>query len=427
MIKKMKQQFMLVSMGSFSLVLLVLFIVLNILNYAQNIQREEQHAIEFIEIQLGISDSIKNRSLENMELSKSKIENDTFKFEELFNLMGRANEPYFRPILNYFYVLYNSEGVLENTVIGMGETITEEEAQQLAIEIYSQEKDSGWSSYYRFIKHKLIDGRTAVIYVDAYRMIESIFQFVFLSAGIFITILILVCLLLWYFSPRAIVPLVKNIERQKEFISNASHEIKTPLAVLSTNNDLLEMIGMKNEWTQSNRKQIERLNALVEQMLLLARFDEGKVIMQLTNVNLSKIMMQRIEEMNVLIQEKSYQLINLLPDNVEVYTDEKSLKQIINVLLENAVKYHTNTEPIEIKWQSDKSELWIENSCEPMTEEERQQLFERFYRRDTARNREQGGSGIGLSIAQSIAQVAGIQLDTELKTATRICFKLIFK
>ena len=271
-----------------------------------------------------------------------------------------------------------------------------------------------------------LDGRTLVMYVDSFAEIEMIVRFLSLSAGIFAILLIVVYLLLAYFSKKAIMPLVKNIERQKEFISNASHEIKTPLAVLSTNNDVMEMIGYKNEWTESNRNQIKRLNMLIEQMLLLARFDEGKNTIELTKVNLTDLIKNEINELNTLIKENDKTILLELPDNLVETTDEASVRQLTTILLDNAVKYHVGSEPIIIKWQPAKRELWFENECNPMTEEERKQLFERFYRRDTARNREQGGSGMGLSIAAAVAKAAGLKLTTELINPSRIAFKIGF-
>ncbi|WP_318752283.1 HAMP domain-containing sensor histidine kinase [Globicatella sp. PHS-GS-PNBC-21-1553] len=198
------------------------------------------------------------------------------------------------------------------------------------------------------------------------------------------------------------------------------------MAVLSTNNDVMEMIGYKNEWTESNRNQIKRLNMLIEQMLLLARFDEGKNTIELTKVNLTDLIKNEINELSTLIKENDKTILLELPDNLVETTDEASMRQLTTILLENAVKYHVGSEPIIIKWQPAKRELWFENECDPMTEEERKQLFERFYRRDTARNREQGGSGMGLSIAAAVAKAAGLKLTTELINPSCIAFKIGF-
>lgn len=422
----MKRRFMIVSMGSFTIVMLILFLVLNGFNYAQVINRQEQQTLDFVEMQLGINQreiTLNNGATVLIEPTP-KIRNNTFNFENFFGLIKEERET--RDMIDFFYVVFDSEGKIKQTTIGIGENITEAAAQEAAIEIYGQELTHGWSGYYRFMKKVLLDGRTLVMYVDSFAEIEMIVRFLSLSAGIFAILLIVVYLLLAYFSKKAIMPLVKNIERQKKFISNASHEIKTPLAVLSTNNDVMEMIGYKNEWTESNRNQIKRLNMLIEQMLLLARFDEGKNTIELTKVNLTDLIKNEINELSTLIKENNKTILLELPDNLVETTDEASMRQLTTILLENAVKYHVGSEPIIIKWQPAKRELWFENECDPMTEEERKQLFERFYRRDTARNREQGGSGMGLSIAAAVAKAAGLKLTTELINPSRIAFKIGF-
>lgn len=428
MINQMKQRFLLVSMGSFTLVMMILFITLNSFNYIQNVERTEAQAIGFFEMQLGMNQPVlpSNNRTTVINEPKPKIENNSFDFEALFGL-DSGGDRRLKEMLNYFFVIFNTEGDIEQTTIGIAETINETEANEVATEIYQQNKQKGWSGYYRFIKQELSDGRTVVMYVDSYREIQSMVQFLGLSAAIFIIVLIVVYLLLRFLSDKAIMPLINNINRQKEFISNASHEIKTPLAVLSTNNDVMEMIGMKSEWTESNRNQIKRLNALIEQMLLLARFDEGKATIKPIPVNIAEIVAEEIDEMTMLAVENGSMIINQLPDIVMEKTDQESIKQLITSLIENAVKYHIGQDPIIIKWLADKRELWVENTCELMTEAEKEQLFERFYRRESARNREQGGSGMGLSIAKAVAQAANLSLDAELLSPTRIVFKVRFK
>ncbi|MBK0348285.1 HAMP domain-containing histidine kinase [Aerococcaceae bacterium zg-ZJ1578] len=426
MIQQMKRRFMLVSMGSFSLVMMILFILLNAFNYMQNIQLEEQRVMSFVDWQLGLT------GLDtNYEGSASNNQNrrDSFNFENWFNfgnsLLGTEKST--RQMTNYFYVVYDTDGKLSETVVGWNDEVFEVNAQILATKIVKQEKERGWSGSYRFVKRKLTDGRIAVTYIDMYHELETIIHFAILSSLIFISLLMIVYLLLLFFSKQAIQPLIHNIERQKEFISNASHEIKTPLAVLSTNNDVLEMIGIKNEWTHSNRNQIKRLNNLIEQMLLLARFDEGKATLNLAMIHLNEVVADIVQDMQSLIEENEKNLVVDISESITLYTDELSVRQLVSSLLENAVKYHVGTQPIEVYYHQDTHELWIRNECEPMTESECKQLFDRFYRRDTARSRETGGSGMGLSIAQAVAQSADIQLRVTLLSSTDIAFKLKFK
>lgn len=427
----MKRRFIVVSIGSFASVMLILFIGLNVLNYRQTIQREEERAVDFVRQELTYSSPqtpLPQDGEDSEEMTEPPaIQNNTLHLSDWVRGLQKNGNKGGKLFLDYFYVVFNSQSEVENTVITVENTdIKEDDVENLAREIYESQQQSGWSGRFRFVRCELLDGRTVIIYMDMTRAIQNIVQLLVLSMIIFIVILVLVAGVLWYFSEKAIMPLIRNVERQKEFISNASHEIKTPLAVLSTNNDVLEMIGMKNEWTQSNRKQIKRLNDLVEQMLLLARFDEGQVHIQLEKVDLTVLVQEVVADISGLIEETGFDVKIDMPEQVEVVTDEASIQRLLLSLLENALKYHTGEGAIVISWSQHNQLLSIENSCEPMTKEEQSQLFDRFYRRDTARHRETGGSGMGLSIAKAMAQMAKIDLYTQLPEETRIVFVLKF-
>lgn len=429
MIKQMKRRFLIVAMSSFSAVMLILFSVLITINYYQTVTRLDDQASDFITWTLQTTSPDQSPAstpmTEPQDNQGPRIVNNSFDFWGVFDL-NSDNPEKTRRFFDYFYVLYDSKGDVSQTVLNAYDTISEDQAQEAADEIMAARKSAGWSGAYRYVKVPLETGQTAVFYYDAMRDIDAIVQLGVLAVIIFIVILILAFIVLWAFSATAIQPIVNNIERQKEFISNASHEIKTPLAILSTNNDVIEMLGQKNEWTQSNRKQIHRLNDLIEQMLLLARFDEGKINLDMSAVDLTDLVKTLIEDVEILATEGGKSIDVSMDQTVIVNSHQQTLRQLLNALLENAIKYQVGNQPIEVKWDDSINQLWIMNECEPMTLEESKRLFDRFYRRDTARNREQGGSGMGLSIAYSLAQAAGIGLDTELVRPDKIAFVLTF-
>lgn len=432
MIEQMKRRFLIVSMGSFTTVMLILFVVLNVANYLQTMGRQEQSAIEFVETQLQQSTEPPKEIPNDGEQAPDddeKVQTDLFfNIRTIFGVEGEKNKPNtMRRYMDLFYTIYDVNGEVVKVVPSFDEDMTVAEVQEQTDAIYYSKKYRGWSGYDRFVRHRLSDGRTAIIFVDTYREADVLLQLLWISIAIFAILLIGVYTLLRFFSSRAIQPLIRNIERQKEFISNASHEIKTPLAVLSTNNDVMEMIGMQNEWTQSNRKQIHRLNELIEQMLLLARFDEGKGFIKKGPMNVTEVVDNVVEELRSLLLERGYDLQSNLPDQILVVSDEESVRQLVISILGNAIKYHTGEEAISIDWNPAKKELCIANSCDTMTEAELSQLFDRFYRRDTARNRDEGGSGMGLSIARAIAKSIDIQLVAELINPTKIVFKMQFE
>ena len=278
----------------------------------------------------------------------------------------------------------------------------------------------------RYYQRTNSQGEKEWLFVDAGRQLQTVTRLAMISLGILVLTLLIIYGLLRYFSNRAIRPLINNIKRQQEFISNASHEIKTPLAVLSTNNDVLELTGCKNEWTQSNRRQIQRLNALVEQMLQLARYDEGRVALNPESLDLVALLKQALDDLGGLLEANQAQVSLNLPDSILLTIDRDSFQQVSQVLLENALQYHLAGTEIEIGWrQADKS-LYVTNHCQKMSQEQAERLFERFYRPDQGRQRDQGGSGMGLSLAQAVAERNGWHLKVGMRSETEIEFTIRF-
>ncbi|HFI0463619.1 TPA: sensor histidine kinase [Streptococcus suis] len=433
MIKQMQRRFLLVAMASFAGVMILLFTVLVSINYFQTTQRLDQQARYFIsynmetpEADAHLVDSQQDTQADSPQDPYQKDQEGRFDLSRLFDFSG-AGKDRFPRFFDYFYIVYDSGGQVSQTVVNTYDLLTENQAQAAGQVVYEANQRSGWSGTYRYVKSTLADGQTVVMYYDAKRDLDAIIQLIVLALIMFVVISILAFIVLRLFAASAVRPIVNNIEKQKEFISNASHEIKTPLAILSTNNDVIEMLGQSNEWTQSNRRQIRRLNDLVEQMLLLARFDEGKVHLELSEVNLTDHLGEWLKDMAILAEDAGHAIQVTVPQAVLVESHPDTLRQVVNALLENAIKYHIGDRAIEVKWQEKERELWIINDCEPMTQEESQQVFDRFYRRDTARNREKGGSGVGLSIAKAQAQAAGVTIRSHLVTPERIAFILGFK
>lgn len=435
MIQQIKRRFLILAMGSFSTVMFLMMVSLMTVNYFQTVQRMDSQAGFYLSMHFEdypdveeIRESIEDLSEDDKEDRLTAVEtpNAIIGLGKILegNSQGINKEP--GPHFRYFYQVFDSSGSLEATYFTPFAGISPSQAEGLAKSLLTKEQESGWIEGMRYYKTSLSGGQTVIMIVDVSGEMNGMMRVSMVAIGVLLFVLLVVYIILKVFSNKAIQPIVQNIERQKEFISNASHEIKTPLAILLTNNDVIEMLGTQNEWTQSNRNQIKRLNALVEQMLLLARFDEGKAALEKSKVDIVRIVNQYIEEVSTLADYEGKQLVIDIPEGTIVFCHEASLNQLLNVLLENAIKYHVGDRAIEIKWYPSKKALWVINETESMTQEESERLFERFYRRDTARNREHGGSGIGLSLAQSISVASGIEISNKLIEENQIAFILKF-
>ena len=201
----------------------------------------------------------------------------------------------------------------------------------------------------------------------------------------------------------ALKPLRTSFEKQQQFISNASHELKTPLSIISANVDVLRQEN-DNKWTSNIKSQTERMRDLVDDMLSLAKLDEGNIKLNLEKFNLSEEIIENTLPFDAVAFEKRKTLnMNVQPD-IYYFGDRQSVKKIVNILLDNAIKHADEKGEIKVELKKDNNKIVfsVYNSGSSIPIKDADKIFERFYRGDSSRSRESGGSGLGLSIAKSI-------------------------
>ena len=215
-------------------------------------------------------------------------------------------------------------------------------------------------------------------------------------------------------------------EKQKQFITNASHELKTPLAVITADIDVLEMsVGEENEWLQSIKSQTNRLNTLIKSLLNLANVEEGKNKLEITEFSITDIVSEEIKDFKSLLQDKKIEFDNT--KNILINADINMIKQVIVILIDNAIKYtpDNGTIKIDVEKQGKKTKLEVCNTCENIKNINVNRVFDRFYRDDKSRNKKKEGYGIGLSIAKSIVDVHRGKISAYINEDDMICFKII--
>ena len=204
------------------------------------------------------------------------------------------------------------------------------------------------------------------------------------------------------FSKVALRPVEESYNKQKRFITDASHEIKTPLAVIDANTDILEMENGESEWTKSTKNQITRLTNLTNSLVSLARMDEGSLALEMEEFSLSELILEEYETYMPLAVMKNKKMEKQLEKNVKFVGNEQYIRQMIGIFLDNAIKYSTDDSVIEISLSA-KRKIIIRNKAVGLKKDKNyDELFERFYRMDSSRNSSTGGYGIGLSLAKSI-------------------------
>lgn len=221
----------------------------------------------------------------------------------------------------------------------------------------------------------------------------------------FITVLILVIT----FSKIVLRPVAQSYEKQRQFITDAGHELKTPLTIIDANTEVIEMENGESQWTKSIRNQVERLTSMVGQFITLSIMEEKNENFHKTDISLNIILNESLEPFDAVFLSKNIKINTFSEKDIHISGDEKLLRQLFEILIDNAAKYasENSTFSISMKRKSRKNMLTFENESNTISEGNLDILFDRFYRTDASRNSATGGSGIGLSVAKSIVTLHG--------------------
>lgn len=213
-------------------------------------------------------------------------------------------------------------------------------------------------------------------------------------------------LLFALFSRRAIDPIVKNMESQKRFITNASHELKTPLTIISANAELLEAMNGQSDWTKNITSQVGRMTELINELIALSKVSEFNRP-PLSDVDFSVVVTKSTDSILPVMQKQNKGFERQITDNIHVMADEKMLTMLVNILVENASKYCDENGKTDVSLSSNKSKavLSVTNDYAEGENVDHARFFERFYQEEQSHNSQKSGFGIGLSIAREITEM----------------------
>ena len=218
--------------------------------------------------------------------------------------------------------------------------------------------------------------------------------------------MLLLILLLSIFSRRAVAPILKNMESQKQFITNASHELKTPLAVISANAEVLEMTNGSSEWTDSIKNQVTRMSELVSQLIVLSKLQEHDELV-LTEVNFSEKAEDVCKSFKTVADAAGKGFEADISPDIKIVADERGSRELVSILVDNAVKYCDDGGTVKVNLHSRgrRAFLTVSNDYSDGEGVDYSRFFERFYREDQSHNSEKAGYGIGLSMAESLVEM----------------------
>ena len=275
--------------------------------------------------------------------------------------------------------------------------------QSKVIEALKEGKTSGFIGSYRFLKAETNVG-SLILFLNYQRELDSQHSFeknsLLISIGVIASVFVLIVLI----SKRVIAPIQETYIKQKQFITGASHELKTPLAIISSNADVLEMMNGDSKWTQNIHNQVDRLTSLVNSLVVFSRMEEKDTV-ERTRFDLSNALESRIEDFNELANFQKKNIVTDIDPDLYYFGEEASIVQLMDILLENAIKYAPEDSGISVCLKKNRKYAILKVSNKATVQKgDLSKVFERFYRLDESRNSAIKGYGIGLSMAQLIAE-----------------------
>ncbi|MBE6591044.1 MAG: HAMP domain-containing histidine kinase [Ruminococcaceae bacterium] len=303
----------------------------------------------------------------------------------------------------HFTVFFDEEGNATDTFTDSIYAITKEQAVEYAQRVLKGADNRGWISSYRYKVFSTERGR-GVVFVDGSMNRSALTQSMVIAAVVLFACGALVLILILLLSKRAVKPIAQSYEKQKQFITDANHELKTPLTLILANLDIAEGELGKNEWLEDIRSEGMRMAELVNQLVALSRMDEEEQRPRIAELSLGETVYDTVSEFEPLALSRGKTVTASIDRSLKCRGDESLLRRLVGILMDNAVKYCDKGGEISVSLQGGRCPtLTVENSYSAVDELDTERLFDRFYRADRARTFN-GGYGLGLAMARSIVQ-----------------------
>lgn len=305
----------------------------------------------------------------------------------------------------YFTVRYAASGEARADVSRMAD-VTEDDVLALAQPLHEAGSNAGTVGSYRYCAASQPDGSTLYVFLDTASQTGSVVRVMLLSLLLGLLAWGLMLLLVFLLSKRAIRPIAENMEKQRSFVTDAGHEIKTPLAIIQANTEAMELRTGENKYTKNIREQVTRLSGLMQDLLTLAKADESRTAETATLFSLSELVQATGESFQAPMELRGLQLDARIAPDVTLKGDRALITRLASILMDNAVKYASEQSTLHLSLtKTDRHALLtLENQCGSLPDCPPEKLFDRFYRADEARTQKTGGYGIGLSAARAIAE-----------------------
>ena len=385
MIRKLRWSFVRVTMLSAALVLVILMGLVNILNYVQ--RDSTDRAILTLLAENG------GRFPQDGKLHGGRFQRLTA--EDVYGV-------------SYFSVSLGADGTVLYMDASRAPWIDTADAVTMAQTLQKAGQTSGVYGEYKYTA-SYHGADVMYIFLTWSQNMAAIRSFFVNSVIVTVIGLAVLFGLAWLLSDRAVRPIAESYEKQKSFITNAGHELKTPLAVIGSSTDVIEIENGESQWTRSIHSQVERLTSLTQQLIALARMDEGAANLVLEDVDLSALVSDTLDPFSMMAEAAGIPFAAEIAPDIRLHTSRDAVEKICAILADNAVKYTAPGGGIRFSLTRENGRVILreENPAEGLSPGRQERLFDRFYRADASHSSEKPGYGLGLPLARSLAEALG--------------------
>ena len=413
MLKKLQRKFMAIAMFALTSLVLVQSFAVNAINVYQR-----DSDIKNILVTIANNGGV---------LPNSYIETSGH-ITSFLNPFGEMHLDIETPYSTRYFVVELKDNLVTKISTEHIAAVDNETAFEYAQAVYRENKPGyGVVNYYRYL-YTTNGNKSMIVFLDLQRDLVQCLALAFISMIVSFASIAVLAILVYWLSKSALRPVADSIEKQKQFITDASHELKTPLTIISANAEVLEMCEGENEWITSIKNQTTRLSHLVKNLVELTKLNEIHDDKHRYNFNISTALLETASNFEISAEVANKNFSYSAADDIYYHGNEAEIRQLITILCDNAIKYTDECGHIKLSLYKSGKNIIIEsyNTCEYIDPKSVSHLFDRFYRADSSRARDTktGGYGIGLSIAQAIVHRHKGKIKVFTSGTTGITFKI---
>lgn len=409
MLKKLQHRFVAIAMFALSIMFLVQLVAVNVINLYQR-DSETRAILQII--------------ADNNGVLPGGIDNDST-LADFLNPFGKLEINIETPYSTRYFVVELRENVVTKISTDHIAAVTDKAAYEYASEVYRNGPGFGVIGSYRYY-YKQGAEKAIMVFIDVTRNLQLSFALMSISATVMFITLCIILVPVWWLSKKALKPVEEAMDKQKQFITDAGHELKTPIAIISADAEVMELCQGENEWLTSIKKQTVRMNTLVKNLVELSKMGEVADKKKHIVFNISEAVLDTASNFETTAKAMGKTFTYSAARDLRYNGNEEEIRQLVSILCDNAMKYANENGTIKLNMYKVGKNIQIDvyNTCDYVDPASVTKLFDRFYRADSSRSRDTGGYGIGLSVAKAIVERHKGKIRAVTDGTTAITFRI---